>query len=557
MLYLIKLVKRLALTNAFILCLAACHNYYMVRKAKSANINESAASVDSLQQLNRAFILRNGGNAFLIRNASLNEDKTILRCKLEPLPFEHQLHLTYGHKGKYQYKKGSAQADGLLSEVHFFTQADPNANYGDYNLDLNRVEKIEVIERDRKRTTNSYVLGAIGTTLGVVAVTYLIILATKSSCPFVSAWNGNEFILQGEIYGGAIYPQLVRDDYLSLKLAEQKGGELQIKISNELQEIQHTDLAELLVVHHDKDTRIVVAENGQLYSISDPKLPGSAVLNNQKNVLPALLKAEDNYIAYMDDSSMVNARNDLLLSFKRPSGMKHAKLVLTLKNSYWLDMLFGEMAKNLGTAYAGYVQDQKKRPAADLRKWISEQQIPLQVSAKYGNEWQVNSGITTVGPLAFREMVIPLTLTEEHSDSVQVKLSSGFLFWEIDKAEMDFSPDNEVMIERLTPVKAVDENNKNVLHLLAGADNSFHVQPDVGNVTTITFRPGTPANKEYIKSYFLHSRGYYEHKRSFQTKPDLQFLMQFKQPGAMSRYGLSLYNKVNDASIRFLAETTK
>src|SRR5690606_33119993 len=119
------------------------------------------------QQLNRVFILRNGRNPFLIRNATLNEDKTILRCKLEPLPFEHEMHLTYGQKGKYQYKKGSAQADGLLREVHFFTQADANANYGDYNLDLNRIEKIEVIERDRKRTTNSYVLGAIGTTLGV------------------------------------------------------------------------------------------------------------------------------------------------------------------------------------------------------------------------------------------------------------------------------------------------------------------------------------------------------------------------------------------------------
>jgi len=154
-------------------------------------------------------------------------------------------------------------------------------------------------------------------------------------------------------------------------------------------------------------------------------------------------------------------------------------------------------------------------------------------------------------------MVVPFTLPDEQTDSIQVKLSSGFLFWEIDKAEMGFSPDNEVMIERLMPVKATDENNRNVLHLLAEADNSFHVQPDIGNVTTITFRSGIPANKEYVKSYFLHSRGYYEHKRNFQNKPDLQFLIQFKQPGAMSRYGLSLYGKVNESSTTLVSETTK
>ena len=119
----------------------------------------------------------------------------------------------------------------VLSEVHFYIHPDNTAVLGQYTLALDKVKLIEVIEKDKARTTSSYVIGAIGYTLGAVAVVAIIIAATKSSCPFVSAYDGDNFWLQGEIYGGAIYPQLARHDYLPLKMPPLKDGSLQVKLA--------------------------------------------------------------------------------------------------------------------------------------------------------------------------------------------------------------------------------------------------------------------------------------------------------------------------------------
>src|SRR5207237_9778106 len=134
-------------------------------------------------------------------------------------------------------------------------------------LSLDRIQKIEVIEKDNKRTTNSYVIGAIGYTFGSLAVAAIIIVATKSSCPFVSANTGNEFELQGEIYGGAIYPQMARDDYMPLRMKPTAEGTLQVKISNELKEKQYTDFADLLLITHSENTKVLSDEKGNLYEI--------------------------------------------------------------------------------------------------------------------------------------------------------------------------------------------------------------------------------------------------------------------------------------------------
>jgi hypothetical protein len=108
----------------------------------------------------------------------------------------------------------------------------------------------------------------------------IIIAATKSSCPFISAYTNNEFVLQGEIYGGAIYPQLARDDYMPLRMNPTIDNNLQLKISNELQEQQYTDFADLIVVTHSKNTKVLADEKGNLYGIFDPKSPIAAWTGN-------------------------------------------------------------------------------------------------------------------------------------------------------------------------------------------------------------------------------------------------------------------------------------
>lgn len=548
----LKRTKYIVIVMLLIIVSLSCHTYYKTVPAAASNQQQAARSIDSLNQLNRYFVLRNGNVAYSMGRVQISEDRKTMSCMLEFLPFDHSLHLVNGLKGKRQYKTTRLEGLKLLSEVHFFTPYDSSVRQGTYVLQLDKVQKIEIIQHDRKRTTNSYVIGAVGYTLGAAALVVIIAAALKSSCPFVSAYDGKEFSLQGEIFGGAIYPQLARNDFIPLQMAESAKGDLQIKISNELHERQYTDLASLWVVTHDKGSRVLADEQGRLYSIADPQAPVRATLNETKDILPSLMVSGDDHLLYMDDSSRTDARNDATLSFRKPSNATRGKLLLSLKNSYWLDLLYGEVAKGFGTYYATYISEQKKKPAEELLKWVREQQIPLEVSVRTSAGWKTVASITTIGPVARRDMIVALDLPA-HEEIIEVKLSSGFMFWEIDQAAMDFTPDEAIHVEKLAPAYATDEKGNSVLATLQKDDGLYLEQPDIGNVAIIGFKSTIPKESGYSRTYILHAKGYYEHVRDFKNKPDPNFLAQFRKPGAFPRYGMNLYGKVQEKALTSFA----
>jgi hypothetical protein len=391
--------------------------------------------------------------------------------------------------------------------------------------------------------------------VGAFALAVVIVAATKSSCPFVSAYHGNQFTLQGEIYGGAIYPQLARYDFLPLKMAPLADGSLQLKISNELQERQYTDMAELWVVTHDKNNKVLADEKGNLYSIAKTETPEAAWLNGKKNVLSALSKDADNELLYMDDTSSANASNEVVMQFNKPVGAKKSKLVLTLKNSYWLDLLYGELVKGLGRYYSTHIKKQRSKPVAELVKWTNDQQIPLEVSVKTSSGWKKITDVTTIGPLATRQIVIPIENDEVSSSPIEVRLSSGFMFWEIDYAGMDFTEEYAFSVQKLSPFKATDEGGKDVSSLLQKEDGHSLAQPHIGNVATLVYKSDVLKGANETQTYFLKTKGYYEHIRDFKNKPDAAFLRQFKKPNAFPVYGMGLYKKISEENIRSLARS--
>ncbi|MBP6023758.1 hypothetical protein [Ferruginibacter sp.] len=550
-----KLTQRFIVILVLVNVIAGCHNFYKATKSNADNNVAKAALVDSLKQQTRYFVLRNGNQSFYMKNVSLNSDKKTMECILDTLSADHQLHLVNGRRGKMRYNKGRDEDKGVINEVHFYILADNTTTFGNYTLQLDRVQKIEIIEKDKAKTTSSYVIGAIGYTLGTVALVAIIAVATKSSCPFVSAYDGDNFSLQGEIYGGAIYPQLARHDYMPLKMSPLADGTLQLKISNELKEHQFTDMAELWVVTHDKGSKVFADEKGNLFSISAPQTPVSAILNERKDVTASLLQAGDNAMLYMDDTAVINATNEVVLQFNKPPTATKAKLLLTLKNSYFLDLLYGELAKGFGKYYSTYIKQQRSKPKAELLKWVQEQRIPLQVSVKTNSGWKNITDITTIGPVATRNMILPIELPQTTEPFTAIKLSSGFMFWEIDYAAIDYSEDIPFAVQKITASTATDETGKNVLPNLLNEDGVYLSQPDIGNVATIVYKNNSLVNDFKEQTYILHTKGYYEHIRDFKNKPNISFLKQFKKPGAFPLYGIQVYKKISNESLKTLAKS--
>lgn len=515
----------------------SCKTYY---KSQTASLQ----SVDSLSKTSRVFILRSGSESWLIRNMVIAADKKTASCQLDLVPGDHTHHLANTDRSHFKYSKSSLTERAVTNEVHFFTAADTAAKPGPYQLSLESINRIEILEHDKKRTTNSQVLGAIAITAGAAAFVLVIAIALKSSCPFISAWDGKEFSLQGEIYGGSIYPQLERKDFLRLKMAPDSAQQLQLRISNELKERQYTDYVRLWELTHPAGTRIMVDELGNLRTISAPQPPIRAILNDRTDVMPLLATAGDHLICAMEDTSSQNGKNQLLLHFKRPAGQQKGKLVLTLKNTYFLDLLYAELAKGFGTYYAAYMKTQQKKSKEELLNWVKEQHIPLEIAVKNKYGWQTLTGLSTVGPLAFRETAIEIPLSEIEGEEIELKLSCGFHFWEIDYAGMDYSGSVDYQITKLDPIAAIDEKGNDVLPLLSKADGNYLDQPQIGNAASIRFQTIAPDRPGYEKTYILETKGYYEHLREFTNPPDRNFLESFKNPGAFPLYGLQLFKQL-------------
>ena len=110
-------------------------------------------------------------------------------------------------------------------------------------------------------------------------------------------------------------------------------------------------------------------------------------------------------------------------------------------------------------------------------------------------------------------------------------------------------------MQKLSPFKATDEGGKDVSALLQKEDGHSLAQPHIGNVATLVYKTDVLSAPEVMQTYFLKTKGYYEHIRDFKNKPDAAFLRQFKKPNAFPLYGMGLYKKISEENIRSLARS--
>ena len=393
------------------------------------------------------------------------------------------------------------------------------------------IQKVEVYDIDLGRTIVYTTLGIAGT-LGAI---FLFILLTKDSCPFIYAYNGESYEFIGEIYSGAIHPPLERHDYLPIPNLEPVKNEYKIKITNEIKEIQHTNMMELLVFDHPDNIEVLVDKYGNTHTISNLKLPATSKTSDGSNI-DSLLSSKDSLV-YMsgipnDNSGDMDA---VFLTFDRPLGENTGKLVLKGKNSFWLDYIHGQFSELFGEKFDTWKDEQKNRSPEKMIKWSLDQGIPLSVYIETEDGWEFADYYNVVGPLAAKEDVLEIDLSKIKGDKVNIKLEFGFLFWEIDYVAMDFTPNYSVEKHTVSLFSAFDENNNDVSDKLMFDDKKYYIQPQIGNEALLTFQ--VPNQSESTKrSFILHSKGHYEILKEIGGKPDIAFLKGFRKPGAFSQF---------------------
>jgi hypothetical protein len=368
----------------------------------------------------------------------------------------------------------------------------------------------------------------------------IIILLTKSSCPFVYTYNGSEFIFTGEIFSGATQPGLERDDFLPLYALASSEGQYRLKLTNEVHEIQSLNFAGLIVIDHPKDVSVLIDKSGVPQTLRQPVSPLEAKNKSGKDILSVIAVKDSLFYSGDIKSTGNDGIEEIFLKFSRPPGCDSAKLIIRAKNSFWFDILFAKFHKLFGDRYKNFAEKQNSASGKKLNKFLLDQNLPLSVYIEKDGKWEFADYFNIAGPMALRDDILPINLTGISSDTVKLKLKTGFLFWEVDYAGMDFSKNETVVPVALAAKSAIDQNGSDVKDLLLSADKKYLVLKEVGNETNLIF--DAPAEPSSGRTVFLHSRGYYKILREQSGKPDIKALKTFKKPNRFPEFSREMYD---------------
>lgn len=448
---------------------------------------------------------------------------------------------------KYRKKKGDAR---LLNEVHLYVNRDVAKRDSTWMVPHSSIERLDVYNHSTKHTTGYSILFGIALIpvayVALVAIFLLVMLLTGNSCPFIYTWNGSDYEFAGEIYSGAVYPPLERHDYLLLSGLVEEDGEYKLKIANQLEEIQHTNLLELVIFDHEAHMEVLMDKYGSAHAISDPIAPVSAISLTGSDLLPVIEKEDD--LIYVGDDPTRNPPllDGIELTYQLPPGTSSAELVISAKNSYWLDFVYQNFREMLGASYKMWMKKQEEGDPEQMESWSLSQNIPLAVYLFQDGEWVFHDYFNTVGPMAFKKDVLKLDLSELDEDPLRIKIEAGSYFWEINYLGLDLETETVPVGRIIQLSEAVDEQSNNVLEALLKDDESYYTQPEIGNEAMLRF-PCPEQQKE--RTIILHSKGHYKILQDPKGAPKIRALKEVRKEGNFNKYSNQLMQEMMDEHI--------
>lgn len=531
----LHLVLSVLLTLAFLNLTVGC-SYYKASEMTTSK-EEYIAKINRINELNQYAIVHSDGQMWHLRDVNLDINTETLNGTIAPLSDRHTYKKPRKTKGANRY---NTEKQSPLDEIHFQVTSKITPDYGSsVSIPFDSIKSISLNKRDGGTEVAYFFLGTVGVLVGA----FLIILATKSSCPFayVQTDTGWQFI--GELYPGMITENMQKDDFLPLGTYNLSSDVFVVKVTNELREIQYTDALELIALEHPENVEVLLDDSGNSHTFSQIQAPTRVTLDDFSEATEvALYKDEVPYAFNNVNNDITEARRYVEVEFDVPNQNADAKLYLRAKNSLWLDYIFGEFNKKFGTRYSEFQKQQQKRTGAESRQWIHDQHIPLSVYVQTDNRWELITSINTVGPLKYRNLVVPIDAKYFGKEKVKIKLETGFMFWEVDYVGIDFTPNMELKKLELSPKTAFDQEGNLVTKLVASTDKTYLVQPNIGDEVIVTFENETLSHGTH--SMFLKNRGYYNYKRDFSGTPDIQTLKQFKEKEQFTLYSMMEYQSL-------------
>ena len=421
----------------------------------------------------------------------------------------------------------------LLNEVHVYLNEFADMGSEMVSIPVSSIYSIEVYDKDTASTVGSYLLGGLGIAAGAFIVVGVIVALTKESCPFIYTNDGESDHFAGEIYSGSIHQPLERNDYLKLPTYPGQKS-YTVKITNEVREIQHTNLMELLVVDHPENCDVLIDKYGKVITLSQPVAPLVATNLAGKDITK-LIASKDN-LFYQSNSTdkELPLKDGVILAFPNNGEGKTASIAIHAKNSILLDYMLGQFHDMFGSAYMRFVKNQEKSSGGEMRKWSLDQGIPLSLYVERNGKWDFVDFYNIAGPMKFKDDVLSVPLNGNETNPLKVKLEFGNYLWEIDNASIDYTTNQNIKFYKIPVKTAINEDQKDVAGLMNKDDDKYYTQPSMDNKAVLNFDMPEPTGLS--RTVILHSKGWYEIILNPSGKPDPDKLKAFRQPGHFNKF---------------------
>ncbi len=362
------------------------------------------------------------------------------------------------------------------------------------------IEELEHVWVEKTKLTAGGKAAAVAVT--VVAGLFVVILVatasspppappptTGGSCPYVYSWDGTRYVLDAEPYGGAIARGFQRDDWSELSHLRAQHGEYRLLMTNEADETQHTDLAELLVVDHAEGLRIVADSTGTLRGLRHLAPPALARDSHGRD-LTRWLASNDRRVWEPDAASAAGNtdRDEIVLEFPKPKDARRAWLVVNAASSLWGSIVVKRMVGLLGRDAAPWLDSLGRDPfrTAAVYSWVArEETFQLAVEVETAGRWKPAGALLGSGPAVSATQAIQVDLGSEPVDVARFRVRPPAGFWALNAFEIWY--DNEAPVD-VTRIRALDARTSGGL-AVAGSIARYPT-----GTTTRCRRPGMRRN---------------------------------------------------------------
>ncbi len=317
---------------------------------------------------------------------------------------------------------GASVKDGTLNAT---------VNNAPFQIPLSQVQRFWVMRQEVSKARTIGLVAAVA--VGTVAVIAAVVAATKQSCPFVYSWDGTQYVFDAEPYGGAISRGLEKDDYSQLDRLRQQDGLYRLKLTNEVDETQLTNLMELWVVDHPVGTRVVADTQGKLHTLEAPQSLVSARDQAGHDLLP-WLRATDRVIweppAVADPHG--NLQDEIVMTFPKPEGATQVKLVANAATGLWGSYMIKKMVELRGRDVGDWYRliDESPATRGQLFAWeLKEQLYALKIYVKEPTGWEVRGFLPGTGPFISKDRIVPLDVSRVRGNQLRISIRPPAGFW--------------------------------------------------------------------------------------------------------------------------------